>query len=162
MENWKKVDGFNGRYSVSNKGSVRNDERGSLVKPMLSTSGYNYVHLVVKRKKHTCYIHRLVGKAFLNNPLNLPQIDHINGCRTDNNVSNLRWVSVSDNLRAYGSKQRSETRSKPVVAQNTNGDKIIFKSRLETAKHFNCSPSKIKYGHLYKKGDKKGWTFNLL
>ena len=54
MNEWKKIDGFNARYSISTDGTVRNDERGTTVKPMLSTSGYHYVHLVVNRKSTPC------------------------------------------------------------------------------------------------------------
>ena len=159
MKIWKKVDGFNNRYSVSSDGDVRNDERGTIVKPMLSTSGYHYVHLVVDRKKRTCYVHRLVGIAFLDNPHNYPQIDHIDGCKTNNRISNLRWVNVSQNRLAYGSKQRAENRRRSVLAKHIDGTEILFKSRTAAATHFNCSPTKIKYNHLYAKGEKKGWTF---
>ena len=159
MKIWKKVNGFNNRYSVSSDGDVRNDERGTLVKPMLSTSGYHYVHLVANRKKHTCYVHRLVGNAFIDNPNNYPQVDHIDGCKTNNHISNLRWVSVSQNHLAYGSEQRSASRKRSVLATHLDGTKILFKSRQDAAKHFDCSPTKIKYNHLYTRSSKKGWTF---
>lgn len=162
MEKWKKITDFNERYSISDKGNVRNDERGSVLKPMVSTSGYHFVHLVVNRKKHTRYIHRLVGQALIENPFEYPQIDHVDGCKTNNDISNLRWVSVSENRLAYGSEQRSENRKRSVIARNVNGNEIIFDSRKEAAEHFNCSPAKIKYGHTYKKSDKKGWSFERL
>lgn len=157
---WKIINGFNERYSVNAKGIVINNERGTFLKPMLSTSGYHYVHLVVNRKKYTMYIHRLVGSAFIKNPLENSQIDHIDGCKTNNDVSNLRWVTVSENYKAYGSEQRAEARKRSILAKNINGDEIIFDSLKSTAEYFNCSPSKVKYGHLYKKSSKKGWVFN--
>lgn len=159
MQTWKKIDGFNDRYSVSTDGTVRNDERSTTVKPMLSTSGYHYVHLVVDRKKHTRYVHRLVGGAFIENPFEHSQIDHIDGCKTNNDIANLRWVSVSENCRAYGSEQRAENRKRSVLARHFSGEEILFSSRKEAAEHFNCSPTKIKYGRLYVKSEKKGWTF---
>lgn len=159
MKTWKKIDGFNDRYSISTDGTVRNDERGSTVKPMLFTSGYHYVHLVVDRKKHTRYVHRLVGGAFIENPFEHSQIDHIDGCKTNNDLSNLRWVSVSENYLAYGSEQRAESRKRSVLARNVNGEEVLFNSRKEAAEYFNCSPTKIHYGRLYVKSEKKGWTF---
>ena len=159
MPKWEKINGFNGRYSISTNGTIRNNERGTNVKPMLSTSGYHYVHLVMDHKKYTKYVHRLVGKAFIKNPFEYPQIDHINGCKTNNNLSNLRWVSVSTNCLAYGSEQRAENKKRSVLACHVSGEKVLFDSRTETAKHFNCSPTKIKYNHLYVKSEKKGWIF---
>ena len=159
---FKEIPNYNSRYSINENGDVFNNERKSFVKPMLSTSGYHYVHLVKDRKKETKYIHRLVGEVFLGNPKKLPQIDHIDGNKLNNSVSNLRWVTASQNILAYGSEKRAISRMRRVKATNTSGEEIIFPSRKEAAKHFNCSPSKIKYAHLYKKGDKKGWIFSLM
>lgn len=159
---FKKINGFNHRYSVSNTGVIRNDERNTILKPMLSTSGYYYVHLVVERKKYTQYVHRLVGQCFISNPNNYEQIDHINGNKLDNNVSNLRWVSVSTNRMAYGSKQRAKNRMRKVKAVHCDGTELCFNSRKDASTHFGCSPSKIRYGYLYKKGNKKDWIFELV
>ena len=76
---FKEIPNYNSRYSINENGDVFNNERKTFVKPMLSTSGYHYVHLVKDRKKETKYIHRLVGEVFLGNPKKLPQIDHIDG-----------------------------------------------------------------------------------
>jgi hypothetical protein len=160
MREWKKIDGFE-YYSISNDGIVRNDKRQSIVKPMLSTSGYLFVHLVKERKKYTKYIHRLVGLAFLERQTEDVQIDHIDGDKTNNALSNLRWVTVSENCKAYGSEQRAEARKRGVTATHTDGTILEFDSRKSAAEHFNCSPTKIKYGHLYAKGDKQGWTFKI-
>jgi hypothetical protein len=160
MVEWKKIEGFED-YSISSEGVVRNDKRGSIVKPMLSTSGYHYVHLVKSRKKYTKYIHRLVGLTFLEKGAEDTQIDHIDGNKTNNKVSNLRWVTVSENCMAYGREQRAESRKKKVVAIHTDGTIINFDSRKAAAEYFKCSTTKIKYGHLYAKSDKKGWIFKL-
>lgn len=160
MREWRKVDNFD-YYSVSSDGLVRNDKRQKFVKPMLSTSGYLFVHLVKDRKKYTKYIHRLVGFAFLKKKKDTTQIDHIDGNKYNNNVSNLRWVTVSENYKAYGSKERAETRKRKVKAKYIDETIIVFDSRKEAAKYFFCSPSKIKYGYLYKKGNKKNWIFEL-
>ena len=160
MQEWAKIEGFD-YYSISNDGIVRNDYRQSIVKPMLSTSGYLFVHLVKDKKKYTKYIHRLVGLAFLERQANDSQIDHIDGNKTNNVLSNLRWVTVSENCKAYGSKQRAEARKRGVTATHIDGTVIEFDSRRSAAEYFNCSPTKIKYGYLYAKGDKKGWIFKI-
>lgn len=155
--NWKKIDN-KPNYSISDNGDVRNDKTGRILKPHKGTSGYFQVML--GRKTSPLYVHRIVAHAFLPNPNNLPQVDHINGNKLDNSVNNLRWVSISDNCLSFGYVSRIENRKKKIIA--TNGEQtIIFNSRAETAKHFGCDASQISYGKTYKKGNKKGWQFNL-
>lgn len=94
-EIWKDIDGFEGLYAVSTKGRVRNLKRGRIL-----TGGYNkdgYKLITLKGKTYT--IHKLVALAFLDNPHNLPQVDHIDENKGNNDVSNLRWVTISENIR---------------------------------------------------------------
>lgn len=58
---------------------------------------YPQVHLWKDGKEYTFYVHRLVAIAFIDNPLNLPEVNHIDGNRTNNKVSNLEWVTSSEN-----------------------------------------------------------------
>lgn len=146
-------------YSISDNGDVRNDKTGRILKPHKGTSGY--YQIMLGRKTVPLYVHRLVAIEFLPNPNNLPQVDHINGNKLDNSVSNLRWVSVSENCRSFGYKGRIENRKKKIIATNGN-QKIIFNSRNDAAKYFKCNKSCIKYEKVYQKGLKKGWKFSLL
>lgn len=101
-ERWKEIDGFEGEYAVSSKGRVKNLKTGKIVGD--NDNGHGYRFVVLKGK--TYYIHRLVALAFLDNPKNLPQVDHIDEVKTNNDVSNLRWVSASQNQR-HSSHKRS-------------------------------------------------------
>jgi hypothetical protein len=109
QEIWKLIPDTNERYSISDYGVVRSNwadipqrnlthrkriEKTSLLKAWLHTTGYMRVALGRGKQK---YIHRLVAQAFLPNPDNLPQVDHMDGNRTNNHVSNLRWVTVQQN-----------------------------------------------------------------
>lgn len=155
---WKKIDG-KPNYSVSNQGEVRNDKTGRILKPSVRKDGY--CQIMLGRKTVPLYIHRLVAEAFIENPKVLPQVDHIDGNKSNNNVSNLRWVTYSDNCWNYGYIERIEHKKKKIKA--SNGVKtIIFNSRDECAKHFECHKSQIDYGRVYKKGNKKGWIFELV
>jgi hypothetical protein len=89
------IDGFP-NYEISNKGRIYNNETGVLLKPRKDANGYYKVDLY-KNKKKTITIHRLVAIAFIANPKNLPEVDHINRIKTDNRLENLRWVSSSEN-----------------------------------------------------------------
>lgn len=155
---WKKIE-ERPNYSVSNDGKIRNDKTGRILKARVGTAGYEQIML--GRKTSPLYVHRIVAKAFIPNHKNLPQVDHINGNKTDNRIENLRWVSVSDNCWSSGYKARIEHRKKKIRAYN--GEKeIIFSSRNETAEFFKVHKSRIKYGYCFKKGKMKGWTFELV
>ena len=156
MPEWVKIEGFN--YSVSTDGQVRHDPSGRILKPQNSTSDYLYVNL--SNKHNVRYVHRLVGQAFIPNPENLPQIDHIDGNKKNNHVSNLRWVSVSANRTAYGNEERAKHRMRAVVGINESGERVVFESRKAVAERFHCCPAKVEYGRLYVKGEKKGWIFH--
>ena len=82
-------------YEVSDAGEVRNVVTGNVLKGSLSFNGYHNVKLCPGRK--TTNIHRLVAIHFIENPDNKPIVDHIDRCKTNNHISNLRWVTKSEN-----------------------------------------------------------------
>lgn len=91
---WKAIDGHE-TYEVSDQGEVSN-KLGQVLKPQ-PKRGYHCVQLYRDGKSKLFLIHRLVAGAFLDNPENLPQVDHINNIRSDNRLENLRWVNQSQN-----------------------------------------------------------------
>lgn len=100
-EIFKTVEGYSNRYEVSNYGRVITLFRGitKLMHPSFNTKKYLHVTLM-KNKKRTCMkVHRLVATAFLPNPNSLPEVNHKNGIKTDNSVTNLEWISSGDNQR---------------------------------------------------------------
>jgi hypothetical protein len=109
MEEWRVIEGYD-NYSVSNLGKVRNDKTGRILKFSSDKDGYSSVTLCKENKKTRYIIHRLVGFAFLENPNNFKQIDHINRIPNDNRVENLRWCSHGNNMR--NKKKREGTTSK--------------------------------------------------
>lgn len=104
MEIWKDIEGYEGLYQVSNLGRIKSfPRRGTHVKVehILSTNknhkGYLVVILTKKCKRKKFSIHRLVAKAFISNPNNLPQVDHIDDNKENNRVENLQWITNEDN-----------------------------------------------------------------
>ena len=158
MKEWRKIE-LNNKYSVSNKGEVRNDKTGRILKTNTSTSGYKQVMLGHKTVPQ--YVHRLVAKAFIPNPENKPQVDHINGDKLDNTLANLRWVTRSENRLGYGYEKCNRLKCKAVKATHKDGMIIEFESRKQAAEYFKCHSSKIKSGQEFKFGLKAGWLFEL-
>lgn len=98
-EEWRPIDGYD-NYLVSSKARIFSKVRqggGGLVKEYFNVNGYKVTSLTKNGKTKTKTLHRLLAKAFIQNPENLPSIDHIDRNRQNNNLSNLRWVSDSEN-----------------------------------------------------------------
>lgn len=105
-EEWRDIIGFEGLYYVSNLGRVASAQfhgvhNFRLMSLFTDCLGYKFVKLRNWKKKieTSAPVHRLVAEAFLLNPENKPQIDHIDTNPSNNNVSNLRWVTVLENQR---------------------------------------------------------------
>lgn len=115
IEEWKDIEGYEGVYQVSNFGNVRSCDRvikhspkdyfqkGGKLKSALSKNGYPMVVLVVHNKRKTINVHRLVAQAFIPNPDNLPQVNHKDEDKTNNNVANLEWCTHKYNVN-YGTR----------------------------------------------------------
>lgn len=100
-EIWVPVVGYEGCYEVSNLGRVRglyNRVYGRILSPACSNKGYRYVCLYKNKKSKNIKVYRLVATAFLPNPLNLPEVDHIDGSRDNDIAINLRWVTHQENI----------------------------------------------------------------
>ena len=106
-EIWKDIEGYEGLYQVSNLGRVKSlskyDRLGRLhVERIKSTvnngNGYLSVNLKHNGKQVMRTVHRLVADAFIQNKLSLPEVNHLNGDKTDNRVSNLEWCTHSENM----------------------------------------------------------------
>lgn len=127
-EIWKPVVGYEGLYEVSNFGRVKAlnyARRGKeeILKPILLKNGYYMVNLSKNNKKKQCYVHRLAAQAFINNPDNMPCINHRDEDRTNNRVDNLEWCSYGYNIN-YGKRneKHSEKMCMPVCKYTLDGE----------------------------------------
>ena len=102
MELWKEIEGFE-NYQVSSWGRVRS--ANGILKPYRNKKGYLKVGLSKDGKCHKKRVNRLVAMAFIDNPNDLPFVDHIDGNKENNSITNLRWVTDEEN-RAYAFRLR--------------------------------------------------------
>ena len=134
IEQWRTAvyDGevYEGLYKVSNLGRILSLNYKNTGKPGLMTpfdNGYGYLQVELCKNKETkhCFVHRLVGEAFLPNPDNLPEINHIDEDKTNNRVDNLEWKNHRDNLNHGTHNERmAKTKSKPVLQLTLTGELI--------------------------------------
>lgn len=113
-EIWKDVDGYFGKYQVSNLGNVRRVGK-RILKPQLRRNGYLSVWLYDGHNHaRQISVHRLVAQAFIPNPQGFKEVNHLDECKHNNRVDNLAWCTHQENS-VYGD------RSKRIGLANTNG-----------------------------------------
>ena len=133
MEEWRDVKGFEGFYKVSNLGRVYSCYANCILKSVIRGKGYEGVSLYMgwingKKKYKQAYVHRLVAEAFIENPDNLPEVNHKDGNKMNNCVDNLEWVTGLQNkhhaINTGLTDQKKKTR---------RSDRVIFDSVAEAA-----------------------------
>ena len=94
---WTKINGYD-NYSISTNGQIRNDITGKIKAIRVNRRGYPIVDLYLDGNRQTERIHRLVASTYISNPDNKPQINHIDGNKRNNDISNLEWCTASENM----------------------------------------------------------------
>lgn len=114
MEEWRDIEGYEGLYQVSSLGRIKSLDRydsrgnhikGKLLSPSITKKGYLRVGLWKNGEGKLYQIHRLVAEAFIDNPNDLPQVNHINEIKNDNRVENLEWCT-NDYNHNYGTRNK--------------------------------------------------------
>ena len=131
-EEWRDITEFECNYQVSNLGRVRNKKTKRMMNPFVATNGTLKANLSINGVYHKRYVHRLVASEFIDNPESKPQVDHIDGNKQNNAVSNLRWCTNEENQQYRVDQMRvgTEINNYEVLY----GD-IVFPSIRKLAKH---------------------------
>ena len=114
----KDIAGYEGLYAVTSCGKVWSHKSKKFLKPFDNGFGYLLVRLSKDGKQKNFRIHRLVAEAYIDNPENKPQINHIDKEKNHNYINNLEWVTSKENI-LYSVKDRGEHSVKPVVCVET-------------------------------------------
>ena len=189
QEIWKDIPGYEGIYQASNTGKIRSVDRivhflshkgnpktqtvkGKILSQRKSFGRYYSVKLCKPNNDHhTMFVHRLVAMAFIPNPKNLEQVNHKDGNIYNNNVDNLEWVTMSQNVNHayksglnFGLKYELSPHNRPVLQFDKNG--LFVKrwiSATEAAETLGCykqgiyqvctHKNKTHFGYIWKYED---------
>ncbi len=141
FEIWRFIKGFDNRYAVSNYGRVKSyvmDVNGLIMFPTFTRKKYLKVNLRLNGRSLTRLVHRLVAEAFIDNPNNLPQVNHLDIIKTNNYKWNLEWSTNWENSIHYqdtikldtkyprGVAYHPKNKVNKYVAVTVVGDKTIY------------------------------------
>lgn len=147
LEIWKDIEGYNGFYEISNLGNCKTHyaigsgkytKEGRLLKPVKCSNGYSEYQLRINGERRCCLAHRLVAEAFIDNPMNKPEVNHKDEDIRNNYADNLEWVTSKENAN-YGTRNERSAIPKriKVVKLDSNLNLLQTYNSLEQAGNDN-------------------------
>lgn len=178
LEVWKPILGFEGLYEISSLGRVKTVERevvhscGKVQKVREKirtpqkhpTKGQTYQSIQLYRNSEITnrQVHRLVAQAFIPNPENKPQVNHIDNNAQNNHADNLEWVTAQENSDHAWNTGQHDYRFKKVIRKSSDGLNEIFNSVTEGAKSVSANYTMGVSNACKSGGTYKGYTWNYL
>ena len=159
MEQWKDIKGYEGLYQVSNLGRVKTIKTNKIRKLEKVRSGYLRVMLCKNNKSERFLVHRLVAEAFISNPNSLPEVNHKDENKLNNNVENLEWCTAKYN-NSYG--KGALARNQRVIQYDLQGNAIkIWESIKEASEELGVSQEGISAccRGIHKTSGGYAWTY---
>lgn len=173
MEIWKDVKGYEGIYEVSNLGNVKSKDRlivtsknivakinQRILKKKVTKKGYERLTLSVSGKHKDVGVHRLVAQAFIQNPENKKEVNHIDGNKQNNQISNLEWCTRNENEKhAFKIGLKSLKGEKHTLARFTESEVLQIremrgiKTGKQVAKEYGVTD-----GAIYRIWNRKTWN----
>lgn len=137
----KDIQNYTGLYAITEDGRVWSYRNNKFLKPTPNSGGYLTVGLNRNGNRKTYYVHKLVAEAFIPNPDNLTEVNHISEVKTDNRVENLEWISRKDNNN-YGTRTERTAAAHRKAVYCVELD-LVFESQTEATKALNLPKSGI-------------------
>lgn len=161
MEKYIVINEFD-NYAISNLGNIKNIKKGNILTPYLNTNGYLTYTFCQNGVKKTFRLHRLVALYFIDNPNNLPYVNHKDGDKTNNKVENLEWCTAKENdvhARSNGLKNQE----KPIIAKNIEtNETLTFKSVTEAGAFLGINKGTISKVLNGKRNQTHGYKFYFI
>lgn len=143
-EIWKDIKDYEGLYQVSNLGNVKRKKDNYVFKKSKNSSGYRVVTLTKNKIEKSVSVHRLVANAFIPNPKNKSQINHIDGNKMNNIIDNLEWCTASENMEHAYKNNLEILKGKKIIQYDNNMNIIKIWNKISDAeKQLNISHGKI-------------------
>ena len=176
---WKKIKDYPS-YEIDIFGNIKRGKR--ILKSKKATNGYTNICLCKNGKPKMFRLHRLLAQTFIPNPDNKPQINHIDGKKNNNDLSNLEWVTASENMlhAIYVTKNKvsprsmagkfgaAHNRSRPFFIEYANGEIVKYESGLEFTRLTGLDNSSISWArkkminsYSFKRGKMNGLTVHF-
>ena len=175
VDNMKPIPGYEDYYLASEDGEIYSKRYNKFLKPAITKDGYAQVSLVGENGKQYSYkVHRLVAKTFIDNPNNLPEVNHKDYDRLNNFVSNLEWCNHYDNIKHSRDAGNydciyKQTRKAYVFTNVINGKQFTILGFKQLLKQLHITPANsgiiYKYantGEYVKKGVLKGLKIDII
>ena len=184
VEEWRPIEGWEGLYEVSNMGRVRSLDRyqirstprtmdfyqhyfGRILKPRINKKGYHVVMLQLHKNFKRCLVSRLVAKAFIPNPDNLPVVNHKDQNPHNNCADNLEWCTVQYNC-TYNNAAFERGKKRilfPIEQLTLDGHHVAYFNSMQEADrilgYYHSNIGRVIYGkrkqyrgYLWRKVDK--------
>ena len=129
-------------YLINKEGSIYSKYKNKYMTPVITPEGYYKVALIEKGKRKNCWLHRLIGESFIPNPHNKTTINHKNGIKTDNRLSNLEWATQGENnVHAIVTELNKKAKKVKQISKETGAVLNIFRSGCMAAKKTKQSTS---------------------
>ena len=163
----KPVVGYEDYYEISDSGEVFRKLKssgtfvGKKLKPF-TIKGYKYIKLNIRGKIKLCSIHRMIAEAWIPNPKNLPQVNHLDCNKENNSINNLEWCTPSENtIHAHDNNLWGNAKNarKPVIGISLYDEKIIEYESVNAAEKDGFRKGNISKCALGKMNSYKGYKW---